>query len=477
MKQIISNDEISMASGNDLKVLQTAYKAWVNGSEMRATRNRNKAFTYGRQWDDLMQDELGNTVSEGENMCNRGCQPITNNLIRQMIKTVIGRYRNRQTSEICDETVKKVYKSCVLDEVDSRALEEFLISGCVVQRIDVESDVFGSNLRVDNVNFNHFFMNNMSDCRAWDDEIVGQLHDLSLADLLRKVSRGNRAHAEAVRRLYTNDVEHRTDEFTALIGTDWQSGTEFWHASGNKWRAIEVWTLESREVLVCHCRSKAQLVVVPYDSDEARAMKADEDVATRWDIAKEWHCRWFSPMGDLLCHYCSEYRHGSHPFAIKMYPLIDGEIHSLVEDVIGQQKFVNRLITMLNHMMKTSAKGVLLFPVDSMPEGFTWRDIRKVWASADGVLPFSERDGDAKPEQIVGNANNLGAYEMINLQMKLFEYVSGVNGSLQGRHQQGTNSTALYESEVGNADIAISDLILTFASFVKMRNRKISLLR
>ncbi len=132
---------------------------------------------------------------------------------------------------------------------------------------------------------------------------------------------------------------------------------------------------------------------------------------------------------------------------------------------------------MLDHMMKTSAKGVLLFPVDSMPEGFTWRDIRKVWASADGVLPFSERDSDAKPEQIVGNASNLGAYEMINLQMKLFEYVSGVNGSLQGRHQQGTNSTRLYESEVDNGEIAISDLILTFASFVQMRDRKLRLIR
>ena len=187
MKTTNTSNEIGMASGNDLMVLQAAYKAWTNGSSLRATRNRNKAFTYGRQWDDLMQDELGNTVTEGENMRNRGCHPITNNLIRQMIKTVIGRFRNRKMNEMRDESVAEVYRSCVLDEVDSRALEEFLISGCVVQRIDVDSDVFGSSLRVDNVNFNHFFMNNMADCRAWDDEIVVRLHDLSFADLLRKV--------------------------------------------------------------------------------------------------------------------------------------------------------------------------------------------------------------------------------------------------------------------------------------------------
>lgn len=466
-----------VATGEDLRVLQAAYKAWLAGSAFRDNRNRNKAYTYGRQWGDIMTDELGNAITEAENMRNRGCQPITNNLIRQMVKTVIGRYRTKRMTEKCDKSVENVYKSNMLDELDSRALEEFLISGCVVQRIDVDSEIFGESVRVDNVNLDKFFMNRMVDARAYDDEIVGQLHDLNVADLLRKVARGDRGRAETIRRIYGADVDRRGDDFIAAIGANSPGGVDFWRAEGDRCRAIEVWTLESCEVLVCHCLSDAQLIVVPYRSAEARRMEADKGVATRWDIAKEWHCRWFSPMGDLLSHYRTPYRHGSHPYMVKMYPMIDGEIHSLVEDVIGQQKFVNRLITMLDHMMKTSAKGVLLFPVDSMPEGFTWRDIRKVWASADGVLPFSERDSDAKPEQIVGNASNLGAYEMINLQMKLFEYVSGVNGSLQGRHQQGTNSTRLYESEVDNGEIAISDLILTFASFVQMRDRKLRLIR
>lgn len=466
-----------MASGDDLKVLQAAYKAWLNGSKFRKTRNRNKSFTYGRQWGDVITDELGNAVTEEENMQNRGCQPITNNLIRQMVKTVIGRYRSRRMSEKSDETVKKLYQRNMLDELDCRALEEFLISGCVVQRIDEENEVYGNCLRVDNVPVDDFFFNKMKDCRTCDDEVVGQLHDMSLADLLRRVSDGDRQRAEAIRRIYCNEADSRMDDFTAMIGANSQFGTDFWHADAGKCRAIEVWTLESREVLVCHDNTTASLRVLPYDSEAARKAETDKSLATRWDIVKVWQCRWFSPMGDLLCSYESRFRHGSHPFVMKMYPMIDGEIHSLVEDVIGQQKFVNRLTTMLDHMMKTSAKGVLLFPIDAMPEGFTWRDIRKVWASADGVLPFSERDSDAKPEQIVGNANNLGAYEMINLQMKLFEYVSGVNGSLQGRHQQGTNSTKLYESEVDNGDIAISDLIMTFSSFVAMRDRKMRLTR
>ena len=41
MKNKQISKEIGMASGKDLMVLQAAYKAWANGSALRATRNRN----------------------------------------------------------------------------------------------------------------------------------------------------------------------------------------------------------------------------------------------------------------------------------------------------------------------------------------------------------------------------------------------------------------------------------------------------
>ena len=465
----MKNDRICVATDEDLRVLQVAYKMWRLGGMLRSKRRRNKEFTYGSQWGDIVIDERGNKVTEGERFANHGCVPLTNNLIRQMVKTVVGRFRAKQNES--DGALKGVYNNCMLRELDSRCLEDFLISGVVVQRVDVEHDIFASNVRVDNVNINKFFMNQLSDCRGWDDEIVGQLHDFSIAELVHKVCRGNRELAEAIRAVYSNNVDGRIEDFCTNIGADSQSGTDFWHSTNGKCRAIEVWTLESREVLIVHNTSNASVEILPY-SKELMGKMEKEGIPVRWDVAKVWRCRWFSPMGDLLCSYYSPYGHGSHPFVIKMYPLTDGEVHSLVEDVIGQQKYVNRLITMLDHMMDSSAKGVLLYPVDAMPEGFTWRDIRRIWASADGVLPFSERDCDAKPEQIVGKPNDLGAYDMINLQMKLFEYVSGVNGALQGHHQGG-NSSALYKDEVENSDIAIGDLLLTFETFLRLRDNKV----
>ena len=192
---------ISQVQDDDLRVLQAAYKAWQSAGAFRRERSRNKAFTYGRQWEDTTTDENGNTVTERQQLQNRGCNAITNNLIRQMVKAVIGRFRSSRVDEKCDETVQRVYDNCRLHELDSRALEEFLISGCAVQRVDLEQRLLDSVARVENVNLSHFFINKCLDCRGWDEEIVGQLHDLSLAELVRRVSGGSRSHAEAVRRL------------------------------------------------------------------------------------------------------------------------------------------------------------------------------------------------------------------------------------------------------------------------------------
>ena len=64
-----------------------------------------------------------------------------------------------------------------------------------------------------------------------------------------------------------------------------------------------------------------------------------------------WHCRFYAPGGELLDEYDSPYGHGMHPFMVKMYPLIDGEVHSFVEDVVDQQRYINRLITLMDHCL------------------------------------------------------------------------------------------------------------------------------
>jgi hypothetical protein len=462
------NDSQSSAA-----ILRAAYSAWSAGSSLRADRSRNKRFTYGDQWSDMTCDCHGRSVTEYERYSEDGGAPATNNLIRQLVKTIVGRFRSEHidVGKIKDARVAGVHASNQLDELDSRALEEFLISGCCVQRVDIDSGLCERHVRVDNVNLNRFFINAIVDPLARDCEIVGQIHDLSVADLVKRVSCGSRGKAAWVRRLYSENADSRVADFMAATGGDTQSGTDFWLCASNKCRAIEVWTLESREVIVCHNRLTAELFTLPVTM--GRKVRNKPGIDARWDIAKVWHCRWFSPMGDVLIEYDSPFAHGTHPFIVKMYPLTDGEVHSFVEDVIDQQKYVNRLVTLIDHIMMASAKGVLLFPDTALPDGFTWDDVRRVWSNCNGILPYSPFQGGEKPEQISVNATNIGAYNMIALQMKLLEEISGVQGALQGKNVDAGNSATLYENEARNASVALTDVFDTFNTFRRQRDSKV----
>ena len=457
------------------RVLQAAYKAWMNAAGLRKTRQRNKRFTYGDQWGDYIRDHEGRLMTESEFLAQQGCIGITNNLIRQMVKTIVGRYRSHYLShgDKPEATaLGQVRQDNELDELDSRALEEFLISGCCIQRVDSSHKPGDdASVRVDNVNINKLVVGGFNDTRTWDCELIGQLHDLNIAQLLRRVAGGNQRKAAWVRRLYTDGAEERIADLSTRLGADSQLGSDFWHAADGKCRAIEVWTLESREVIVCHNRREGTLSVEP--ASAAHRLKGRPDVGTRWDIATVWHCRWFSPMGDLLSEYDSPWEHGGHPFALKFYPLTDGEVHAMVEDLIDTQKHVNRMISLLDQIMRSSAKGGLLFPENALPDGWTWEDVKRCWSSANGLLPYDGRRGEAKPEQISANGTNIGAFQMVELQMKLFEEISGVNGALQGKPTT-VNSANVYQLQSDNADIALSDLFETFESFRRQRDRKMA---
>lgn len=458
---------------HDMTVLHRAFEAWMCGNALRQGRQRNKRFTFGDQWGDTTLTSDGRRVTDWERFSQAGTTPVTNNLIRQLVKTVVGRFRSQviDAEKPSDDALREVRDANELDELDARALEEFLISGCCVQRVDIESTPTSGHrdVVVSNVNPNHLFVNAFLDPRGRDCRLVGQLHSLPLSELLRRVAGGQRRKAAWVRRLYTEQTAERVAACATQLGADSQSGTAFWHASENdRCRAIEVWTLESQEVMVCHNRRTAQLEVL--SPTEARKRRGNADVKMRWDVDTRWHCRWFSPMGDLLMHTQAP----AHPFVMRFYPLVDGEVHALVEDVIDQQKYLNRLISLVDQALMASAKGVLLYPDTALPDGFTWAEVRRLWSSPGAILPYSPQLGDARPEQMQSNGSNFGAYDMIALQMKLLEEVSGVHGALQGKNVATGGSATLYQLQSQNADLALTDLYDTFNAFRQQRNRLVA---
>ena len=151
----------------------------------------------------------------------------------------------------------------------------------------------------------------------------------------------------------------------------------------------------------------------------------------------------------------------------KAYPYINGEIHSFVSDIIDQQKYTNRLISMYDWILKSSAKGVLLMPENALPKGVDLDAVAEGWSRFDGVILFRPHAGEPLPQQISSKCTDIGLTELLNIQMKMMEDISGVNGALQGKLDSGSMSGTLYNQQTRNSLTALSDMMLCFDDFIK----------
>lgn len=485
-------------------VLLQAQKAWEEIDPFRHKRKRNRDYTYGKQWNDLIKLPDGRVMSEEEYIRQQGKVPLKNNLIRQMVKSVLGQFRNNQTQPVCvardreeqnlgelmSAAVQYAYQHNRLQELDSRTMEEFLISGICFQKIGYGFRRGKTDVWVDEVNPNRIFFNAMEDSRHWDCTLIGELHDMPIAEVISRFSFGSRERAVQLRHIYTeadNDtVRYNFENLTtrAIDRLDF-----YMPSSPDLCRVIEVWKLESQEVLNCHDFRSGEYYSLPVSEAEAveKENKArrqatrqsgipDEAVAlieTEWGVTQTWRYRFFSPLGDLLDEGDTPYWHGEHPYVFKLYPLIDGEVHAFVEDVIDQQRYINRLITMIDFIMGSSAKGVLLFPEDQIPDGMTIDDIADEWTKYNGIILFRPRPGSPMPQQIAVNATQVGAYEMLSLQMRLFEDISGVHGAMQGKTAPSGTPASLYSQQIQYSSTNLLDLFESFKTFREDRDIKI----
>lgn len=426
----------------DNVILRRAYEAWVSGEDFRERRERNKRFAYGDQWGDPSPGVRRSSavMTEGERMLRTGRRPLTNNMIRQLVKTIVGRYRT-MSSEAGRYTDAGSRRNS-LGELDSRMLEEFLISGAAVQRVVSERRFEGDGVWVDNVDPRRFFVNVFSDPRGRDIELVGMLHDMGLPEIVSRYGRGNAERAGELARIFADVAANPSFAGERAIGETTPGADDFFgNGEAGKMRVIEVWTLDARP------RSGGK----GYDYG--------------------WRCRVFGGDGTLLDTFGSPYRHGMHPFVVKFYPLIDGEVHSFVEDLVENQKYINRLITLVDHVMASSAKGALLFPLAQKPGMVSLDEIGERWASPDALIPITG-EGNVLPQQVCSKGGADGAYELLSLQMKLFENSSGVSDVLLGRNVSAAVGTENYRARVEASTIALADIFETFGSFRDLRDER-----
>lgn len=485
-------------------VLMEAQTYWSNMSRFRKERERNKRYCYGDQWSDMIKVGC-KTMTEEEYIKKQGNVPLKNNLIRRLVRNVMGVYRNQSKEPTCTardrdeqsygETMSTLLQCNMqknsMQEIFGRSMEEFLISGFVVHRkwygwrddsLDCWTDIVPPN--------NFFVDNNMRDVRGWDVSCLGEVHDVSFTDLCATFAKSP-ADFRRLSAIYRNAANR---SLVVQNCNDWgysrlETYDFLFISEPGRCRVIEVWRREQKPRYFCHDYNNGEVFKIDVEdyAEMVEAVNADrlsrgvaagmdeEDIPlieAEWRMDSYWYYYYLTPFGDILQEGETPYEHGGHPYVFKAYPFIDGEIHSFVSDVIDQQRYTNRLIMMYDWVMRASAKGVLLVPEGSLPDNVTLDDFAEEWAQFNGVIMYRPKPGVPAPTQVSSNSTNIGVSELLNIQLKFFEDISGVNGALQGKPGYAGTSGTLYSQQTQNATTSLTDLLESFSSFVKEGAKK-----
>lgn len=428
-------------------------RAWEKMACFRRDRERNKRYLYGRQWDDVIEVD-GVRMTEESYLRSQGSVPLKNNLIRRLVRNVLGVWRNdfklprckvrdpaeEQLAELVNKLLECNAQSNRLIELYARTMEEFLISGVAVHRKSFGSLRGRMDCLTEYVHpCNFFFDSEGCDFRGWDVRLLGEIHNTTLRDAVRQ---------------FVKD-ESGLERLASACGV---AASDM----GARVRIVEVWHEEPTLFLSWHDRSEGRIISVP----EENGVTPPAGV----EVTKEWRSVWryafLGPGGVVLDSGVSPYSHGSHPYVFKVYPYIDGEIHSFVADVIDQQRYTNRLITLYDWVMRASAKGVLLFPEGALPDDADIEDVADEWSRFNGVITYRAKPGVPGPEQVSNTGSHAGISDLLNIQLQMFENVSGVNSALQGRLDSSSVSGTLFNQQTRNAMTSLLDLIESYREFV-----------
>lgn len=500
----------SVKTDDSIHILQKARDAYDRLYDFRLRAKRCRDYYFGKQWNDIIPNpdyKPGNGqpryITEEQHIMMQGKAPLKNNMLRQLGKAIIGQFagnisepmavaadRNDQTlGEMATLLMQYNYTENELKDLDKRQLERLLICGVCASKV-----THGYNFEkqrkdtwVEAVNPNMMFWDAAtSDIRLWDLNLIGQIHDMTLEDVKATFAEDSQT-AKAIEKMYGNRdftfssydnlTSNRIDDADFAIPSDPQLC-----------RVIEVWTKESKERYLCHdwmtgslFKIERENINLVEDENQRRIAEAAAENILPDELAlidrqpiidRYWYARWLTPYGEVLREIESPYDHGSHPYTLTLYPNYDGEVHSFVEDILDQQRYINRLITMYDFIMGASAKGVLMIPEDSIPDNMTKEDFAEEWVRYNGVIVYKAKPGMAIPQQISSNSTNIGALEMLHTQLQLMTEISGISGALQGKQAKSGTASSLYAQESQNSANNLIDILSTFNNFRERRDKK-----
>ena len=490
----------------DLEALEQFANDWASLEEMRRKTRRSVMYAWGDQWGDLVRDpDTGRMITEGDLIKKEGKVPLKNNMIAPILSNIEGQLRTAQMKPVCvvrdqreaklgemmSMAVEYVHDINEVAELDVATLKSETTSGVMAQRIEYgvnpdkgnKQDVWVYPVETARL----FFDSSVEDPRMWGLARVGELYDMTIEDVVANF--GKFVPEQELREIYGDGGTYLDSH--ALDGEKLDSLNFYTPSQPNMCRVILGWRLENRPAVYWQDfekgtygyakRSEKHLI----EEENRRRMEyytaqgvAEEDIPLieySDETERVWVYRYMTPWGHCLVKGDSPYWHGEHNFVLGVYHLSGGKLYNYVEQFIDQQRSINRTATLIDFIRGASSKGVMIVDETAF-ESMSREEIVDEYVRYNGVLFVKPKAGVNVRDvvhQLNGAASTAGDYELLNLQLRLINEISGVNSAMQGQAPRSGTPSSLYAQQVQNSSLNLKGLFGSLAAFRRRRDTKV----
>lgn len=505
---------VSAAAENTFRKMQDLldkfHRDYDSLQTLRDNMERCKRYRFGDQLSDLIDNPNGcGKITERDYIRSRGLEPMEMNIIAEPITNIVGLYvrsnmeplvvaRDRdeqKLGEMMTIAMEYVYQSQHLPQLNARVYEKFLIGGIAAFRTgyDMDDERQTSDVKVTEADINRM---------AWDSNTSGQyfenitrigyLHDMPIGEVCARWA-NSPSEVERIKQIY-KDCENRFSTTQQFKQDKRRKNINFYQPlEPENCRVIEIWTKELiEEGYLFHDIAKGIEIITDnrYDPDiiaenNRRVMEmveaggAPEDASLiefeRFKSHNIWVVRYLTPDGYVLHEEVTPYWHGSHPFAIGAYPLVDGEVHSLVERLINVQRVYNSTTMSNRYIRMNQAKGGGMVNKKILDRSkITKDDIARAYTDASAIIEAEWEEG----EQLFVPFSDKGAASasIDNLTpaqcIELVDKMSGNSGSVRGEAPKAGTPSSLYAQMTENSSNNIADMVDWFNGLVRLRDYK-----
>lgn len=504
----------------NIQLLASCQSMYSSQSDFREDREINRNYFFGDQFCEKIPDPdfPGSFITEKEYIIRQGMTPLTLNIIHVACKALSGLYTAEKMEPLVKSRIREEQKigelitMCMqyafqqknIYQTTLNGYKEFQISAIPSFRVlwEYDDERKENNVGVQLCDDNRLFWDtNVGTSDEYFRKIttIGYLHDMYIDEVVAEFAKTSDDNIR-IRHAYSDKNDPYPIQYQQELSKNKEQSMSFFTTNEPyKCRVIEVWSRESHEVWACHDTAKGEPFTLPYTQESLREIEMENArrvqqmidaggdpseaslIKCDYRMDRDWVCRYLTPNGLLLRKEISPYLHGSHPFVIGAFPLVDGRVRSVVGDLRNAQRMINRTFTRSEFAAMNAWKGFKWVNKNILDRsGVTLDYFLSQYTSSTGVVALDIKDGEQDlimgPSQTMQHVNTAEDMRKIEFYLNIADKISGTPSAVRGERPASGTPSSLYAQETANANNNIADYVTWYNGLTERLYYKIMML-